>query len=217
MDDILFLRPTKEETERRAVALIQLLTQLGVTDNGGKSMTRAQQQVTYVGQRIDLRNNKVSSIPEKNQNYISMVRKQVKGTTFQPRNMAALAGNLGDTTKARAALHGLPQEIMRHAALGVAENARRLCSNNKHACWGSATLKTPQLKLALQRCLHALENPIPKVFRATNALHYTLCTDASDVGWGAQLSLGGKEIQTCAQTWSADERSLDKKCSRVPV
>ena len=208
VDDILLLGPTKEETERRAVALIQLLTQLGVTANGDKSMTRAQQQVTYVGQRIDLRNNKVSSIPEKNQISVTMVRKQIKGSTFQPRNMAALAGNLGDTAKANAALHGLPQQIMKHAALGVAENARRLHTNNKHACWGSATLKTPQLKEALQRCLHALENPIPKVFRATNALHYTLCTDASDVGWGAQLSLGGKEIHTCAQTWSADEQSM---------
>ena len=27
------------------------------------------------------------------------------------------------------------------------------------------------------------------LFRATNVIHYTLCTDASDVGWGAQLSL----------------------------
>ena len=69
---------------------------------------------------MDLRYNTVSSIPEKNQISINMVRKQVKGTTFQSRNMEALAGHLVDTAKANAELHGLPQQIMRLAMLGVA-------------------------------------------------------------------------------------------------
>ena len=87
-----------------------------------KSMKRAAQEVSYLGHSISLRQNQLRSEPAKVKATGAMLRKAIKGNNFVPTHVAALAGNLLDAQRSNAALHGLPQQIMRAAARGVQAN-----------------------------------------------------------------------------------------------
>ena len=208
VDDIMLLGSSKEETESRAARLISLLTHLGVRVNKEKSMTQAAQTFIYLGHQINLHNNTVSPLPQKLQSSLKMTKHQMKGTTFQPRHMAALAGNLLDAAKSNISVQGLPQQLMKAAAQGVQANYRRQGQWNTQKCWSLSTAKPLQLHHLLRLCLQALHHPVPQVLRPSNDLVYTLHTDASNLGWGAQLCLQGKEIHTCAQPWTPQEGLL---------
>ena len=213
VDDVLLLGKTREECERVATRLVSTLTDLGIQINLEKSMKGAAQKVEYVGHHIDLRAGVLRPLQKKNEASRHMVKKQLKGNRMQPKNLAGLAGNLVDAAKSNQALQGLPQQVMRQAALGVSQNAREHPNASREKCWGTTIAKGKDLQDLLQQCLHAIEVPIPRVFRATNREQFVLRTDASDKGWGAQLvkCLGGRqelELKTCAQPWTRREGQM---------
>jgi hypothetical protein len=208
VDDILLLGPTREEVERRASSLVSLLTNLGVRVNPKKSMMEASQNLSYVGHLLSLENNCVSPLPEKTAATEKMVQKISKSTKFIPRHLAALAGNLGDANKSNACLHGLHQQLMREAALGVSANAQKFGRANYHRCWGSSVEKSRVLPSLLKHIAHSLRKPIARIFRPSNSRQYTITTDASDTGWGAQLLESKTEIGTCADIWEPHEKTL---------
>ena len=93
VDDVLVLGKTAQEAEHNTTRLINMLSELGVRVNKAKSMTRAAQQVEYLGHRIDMRNNKCLPLPDKLEKSIRVIRKQMQGRRFQPRNVAGVAGS----------------------------------------------------------------------------------------------------------------------------
>jgi hypothetical protein len=142
VDDILLLGETKAEVEHRATALVDKLTQLGMAVNTEKSMTQAAQRLTYLGHQIDLSKNVLIPEPEKAKHVNKAVRKMTKGNNFPPVHLAALAGALLDAQRSNAALHGLPQQVMKAAAKGVQVNKERFHTDNVHKCWRTTTTKT---------------------------------------------------------------------------
>lgn len=207
VDDILLLAHTKAEAEHRAAQLIQLLTQLGVQVNKEKSMTQAAQTVLYLGHYIDLNRNKIHHTTPKLTQAVKMVKHQLTGKNFQPKNAASLAGTLVDLSKSILNIQGLPQQLMQMAAKGVRQN-KPYCKHYKQA-WQYSTSKPPQMQKVLQTTLQELLQPIAKVMRpAAAAQQYTLQTDSSNQGWGACLLLNNKEIGTCAQQWQPQEKNM---------
>ena len=165
VDDILVLGKTQQETEQRAAALVQLLTDLGIRVNQAKSMSCAAQTFTYLGHSFHLADNLIKPLNSKLQGTVQMIRHQLKGTRFQPKHIAALAGNLLDSVKSNVALQGLPQQLMKHAALGVAANKRLLQTWTKYKWWATATVKPLALTQLLKLCLHYTLVPTPRVLR----------------------------------------------------
>ena len=171
-------------------------------------MHQAAQEFQYLGHQFNLANHTISPLPNKLQATQNMIKHQLKGRTFQPKNIAAVAGNLLDAAKSNSAIQGLPQQLMQQAALGVKANRWRLGFWHKQMCWRLSTPKTPTLQHLLQQCLEATHLPVQRVLRPSNDHVFILNTDASNKGWGAQLIHHNKETQTCAQTWPATEASL---------
>ena len=137
-----------------------------------------------MGHQFSLQTNVVMPLPHKPSISHNLCKHQLKGWTFQPENLAALAGNLADTAKSNMSLHGLPQQIMKAAAWGVLHNTK--LGWNKARCWGTSTSKPQGLLKATPK---AIDNPIPRVLRPGNTLVYVIQSDASDHGWGARHSL----------------------------
>ena len=208
VDDILLLGSSAGEVESRAVQLIDKLTKLGLQVNVKKSMTKAAQKVSYLGHQLDFTTNQIQPEPEKQATTLQAVRKALKGNNFVPTHLASLAGNLLDAQRSNAALHGLPQQLMRAAGRGVHINYQvwPLCTT--HMAWQKPVPKTHSLKNALGQCLQAVRDPVPRLFRPGNGVKATIQSDASDQGWGACLLLDGREVQTCAQTWTMQEAML---------
>ena len=142
------------------------LTKLGITVNKSKSMQEATQHFTYVGHRFDLLKDTISPTQEKQQVTQDKCKHQIKGSKFQPKNLAALAGNLVDANKSNMNLHGLPQQIMKWAAWGVNQNAKWFQRWNKEKCWGTTVDKTSQMQKLLQKALKGVQHPTPRVLRA---------------------------------------------------
>ena len=124
INDVLILGETKKQAEFRATTLVNKLTSLGISVNMTKSMKEATQMFTYVGHEFDLQQDTVSPTHAKQIVTQSKCKQQLKGSRFQPKNLAALAGNLVDANKSNVSLHGLPQQIMKWAAWGVNQNAK---------------------------------------------------------------------------------------------
>ena len=192
----------------RATTLVNKLTSLGISVNMTKSMKEATQKFTYVGHEFDLQQNTVSPTHAKQIVTQSKCKQQLKGSRFQPKNLAALAGNLVDANKSNVSLHGLPQQIMKWAAWGVNQNAKWRPRWNKEKCWRLTVEKTSQLQTLLKEALKAVETPTPRILRARSAIEYVITSDASKLGWGAHLQQRGVERQTCAQTWTPKQASL---------
>ena len=208
VDDILILGETQAQTEHRAAELINLFTALGVTVNQEKTMPQAAQRFTYVGHHINLQTNRITGIPTKVHHSITMTKHQMKSTRTTPIHLAALAGNLIDTAKSNIGLQGLPAQLMKAAATAVHNNMTSLGHWDKSKCWRMSTDKNriPNLTNLLQECLREQQTPTPRVFRGLHPQKWTLQTDASDRGWGAALLHNGREHQTCAQTWTAEQQ-----------
>ena len=109
-----------------------------------------------------------------------------------------------DAQRSNAKLLGLPQQLMPQAAHSVRWNALRFGSDNREMTWSRTVPKTPVLSQMLRTVLQALQAPLPKPFRPSNPHVFTLHTDSSDVGWGASLKEGGREVGACAQKWSQE-------------
>lgn len=210
VDDVLLLGCNKQQVEDRATALVHKLTELGVSINAAKSMTTAAQHVTYLGHQIDLKKNVLTPQPEKNTQSIKMTKHQLKAHTIVPKHLAALAGNLLDMTKSNAGLHGIPQQLMRAAALAVTQNQKKLPHWCRLKAWGLSTKKDriPHLTELLRQTLWQLQNPMPKMFRPHHQQQWVLQSDASDHGWGGTLMRNRQEKGSCAQKWSPQERAL---------
>ena len=208
MDDILLLGSNAEEVEARAVSLIDKLTELGLQVNKKKSMTKAAQKVSYLGHQIDFTKNELIPEPAKQTISVQAVRKAIKGNNFVPKHLASLAGNLLDAQRSNAALHGLPQQLMRAAARGVQVNHHSQPKCSTQIAWHRPVPKPHSLKSALALCLQAVRDPVPRPFRPGSDVKAIIQSDASDEGWGACLLVNGREIETCAQTWSDKERLL---------
>ena len=206
VDDVLILGKTPEETVERARQCVQIMTQCGIRVNASKSMMTPSQQVTYLGHVIDLQTSVISPTKEKMRLTPTLVRHQMKGTKFQPRALAGLAGHLLDAAKSNSRLHGLPAQLMKHAAKGVHFN-KQIFGWNKHRCWNTTVQKPPSLSSLLRDIENAVKEPTPIVFRAQNPEKFLLQTDASDQGWGATLQTRGKEVATCAEPWTATEKN----------
>ena len=132
-----------------------MLTQLGVRVNKKKSMTQAAQQVQYLGHMIDLENNQCKPLQEKCDKNIKMIRRQISGRRFQPRNLAALAGALMDMAKSITQLHGVPQQLIQQAGAGARQNQQMYKLTSMQAIWGRTIQKSMELQDLLQQALQA--------------------------------------------------------------
>ena len=199
VDDVMVLGRSSQEAEENTCKLVVMLTQLGVRVNKKKSMTQAAQQVQYLGHMIDLEKNQCKPLQEKCDKNIKMIRKQISGRRFQPRNLAALAGALMDMAKSITQLHGVPQQLMQQAGAGARQNQQMYKLTSMQAICGRTTQKSLELQDLLQQALQACQDPVPKFLRPSSALHLKLMTDASNKGWGASLTQKGVEWGACAQ------------------
>ena len=205
VDDVLILGRTPEETVARARQCVQIMTDCGVRVNPTKSMMTPAKQFTYLGHSINLESNVFQPTPTKNALTVKLVKHQLKGKNFPPRVLAGLAGHLLDAAKSNSSLHGLPAQLMKHAAKGVHQN-KALHGWNRHRCWNTPVPKPNELQQLLHAILSAVEEPVPVPFRPSNVEAFTLTSDASNEGWGGTLQASGKEIASCAQKWSPQER-----------
>ena len=128
------LGETKNREELRATVLVNKLTSLGMSVNMSKSMKEATQKFTYVGHEFNLQQDKVSPTQAKQIVTQSKCKQQLKGSRFQPKNLAALAGNLVAASKSNVSQHGLLQQIMKWAAWGVNQNAKWYPRWNTEKC-----------------------------------------------------------------------------------
>ncbi len=134
IDDVMILGRTKEETEYRAMTLVEKLTTLGIQVNQEKSMQAAAQTFRYLGHDINLKDNKITPILDKTRQTLRMVKHQQTGKRTQARNLAALAGTLLDTVKSNMAISGLPQQLMSQAGHNVYKHTQ--AGWNCKAAWG---------------------------------------------------------------------------------
>ena len=146
-------------------------------------MTHAAQEVSYLGHYIHLARNHLRPEPAKANITVTLIKKAMKGNNFIPTHLAALAGNLLDAQRSNAALHGLPQQIMRAAGRGVQSNHRLFPHLSVQGAWRTSIHKPHSLRNALAQCLQALLRPIPRPFRPGNAAKAIMRSDASDQGW----------------------------------
>jgi len=205
VDDVLILGRTPEETVQRARTCVNMLTNCGIRVNPTKSMMHPAKQLTYLGHTINLETSNFEANETKNALTVKLVKHHLKGRNFVPRAMAALAGHLLDAAKSNTQLHGLPAQLMKHAAKGVLHN-KKLSGWNKHKCWNTPVQKSPEITALLKAILQAVQTPVPVPFRATCKETFLLTTDASNEGWGASLQMAGREIASCAQAWTAQEK-----------
>ena len=222
VDDILILGATKEETEARAATLVDLLTNLGVQVNAKKSMSTAAQTFRYLGQEIDLAQNFVRQLPDKAKGTTQLIRHILSSRKVPPKSLAKVAGSLLDLGKGNAKLHGLPQQVMKHAALGVNRNRHVYPGAHVAKVWGSATHITHSCRNCLTVCKLALQEPTHKVLRAKNDKTFSVQSDACESAWGARLMEKGQEIYACARKWTEREAlehitHLEAKASALAV
>ena len=207
VDDILILGTSKEDVLNKTSQTIHLLTRLGLKVNIAKCSLEPAQEVDYLGQRINLATNTLSPLPNKTQACQRAVRKCLKGHKTPPRFVAKVAGMLLDQAKGNPALHGYPQQLMRLAAQ-MASFHNNPQAKNVYQAWNAPQHKTELTQELLDESLRCLQQTTPKVFRATSNLRYLLSTDASDLGWGASLSLEGKEIKSAGLMWTRNQQHL---------
>lgn len=210
VDDILLLGETHQQVLHRATELVKKLTSLGLKVNIKKSMKEPAQQLTYVGQVLDLCKRTISPLPEKVAIACKSTSHQVKGSRSQPKNLAGLAGTLLDLGKGCTSLLGLPRRLMQLAAMLARKNAKIYnVEVTGPKAWGTTISKPGVLNPLLQTILRALRDPVPKVLPSANGPVLRLRTDASNVAWGAQLSVQEgrrfKEVATCSQRWSTTQ------------
>ena len=91
IDDVLILGESATQVEHRAIAVVNMLTSMGIQVNQAKSMQHAAQQFPYVGHHFNLEANVVEPLPHKQTISHNLCKHQLKGWTFQPKNFAALA------------------------------------------------------------------------------------------------------------------------------
>ena len=139
---------------------------------------------------------------------VKQIHHQLSGQRIQPKNVAAIAGSLLDLARSNTRLHGLPQQLMKHAGKAVATNRRRWPTANTRKVWGATCPMTVACRLCLQECAEALKDPVPRILRPSNTDVWVLQTDSSDYAWGASLLHEGREVQACAQSWSPTDRLL---------
>ena len=108
VDDVTVLGKTAQEAEHNTTRMINMLSELGVRVNNAKCMTRAAQLVEHLGHKLDMKSNKCLPLAEKLDKSIKVIKKQMQGRRFQPRNLAGVAGVLMDMSKSITQLHGLP-------------------------------------------------------------------------------------------------------------
>ena len=207
VDDVLLLGRTQEETELRAGALIRLLTGLGIKCNKKKSMKKASQEVTYVGHVFHLKEGLIRPVEEKRTLTLKMVKKQLKSHTVVAQWLAALAGNLLDSCKSNVAIEGLAQQLMREAAKVIKEVKWRLGPFAPvPRIWRTSVPKSSLCVSILQAIQVGLESPCPRVFRARPAgARFVVTSDASLQGWGALLTLNGRDIDWTGGLWQTKE------------
>ena len=214
VDDILILGRTREETLTHSSLLVQQLTRLGLRVNVEKSMQEPLQEVLYLGHRLNFKENLLIPVGEKLLKASKAIKKQLKASTCQPKNLASLSGLLLDMVHSNVRFQGLPQQLMSHAGRLALRSAQALQLQPHHPkAWGSSVSKPPELKPLLHQALAAAQNPVPRIFRAKeDAPKYRLQTDASDQGWGAILELvqqgKWKKKQTMQNKWDFEQREV---------
>lgn len=209
VDDILILGANKVEAETRAALLIDKLTDLGIQVNRSKSSPQAATTATFLGHEINFADNRLSPPQEKVQTAARMCQHQLSGKNVQPKNLAALAGVLLDLAKSSAALHGLPKQLMKHAAYAVAENRKRFPDGHVTKLWGTTTRLTVGARECMRQAKEALKDPVPRVFRPAKEENlWVLQTDSSDWAWGATLRHNDSEVQATAARWGINDRKL---------
>ena len=180
VDDVLILGASKSDAEMRASTLIHKLTDLGVQVNVEKSMPEAAQKVRYLGHDLDLRENLAHTPLEKSTPALKSVQHQLSGKRCQPRNLAAIAGNLLDLNKSNARLHGLPQQLMKHAARGVAANKQKIPTAHVSRLWGLTCPLTWAARECLEKIREGLKDHVPRVLRPEKLDEWVLQTENSD-------------------------------------
>jgi hypothetical protein len=209
VDDILLLGRSKAEVEHNAAAVVQQFTRMGIQVNAQKSSTQASQQVTYLGQILDLANNKIAPQPQKVQAARKLVTDILSGIKVLPRILAKAAGLLLDLEKGVANLHGLPRQLMKAAGLATTANRARNPGVGVYRIWNTRTKLTVNARQVLQEVRLALDAPVPKVLHPNpEGEKYVIQTDASDNGWGGRLMKAGVEVHAVARPWTIQEARL---------
>ena len=205
VDDLLVLGETPEEVTEKALKVINLLTRLGIQINSEKTMREPSQRLVYLGHQLDLKSGMVVHMAEKTQAILKYTIRQLKSKVCTPRWLAALAGMTLDAVKSNTALLGLPQQLMKAAAIGVAQGRKMSPHLTTQQLWSRSIPKSaiPQLQSLLHQILQALQAPVSRPFRSQKECQYTLQVDSSDQAWGASLMHKGKEVTALSQKWDS--------------
>ena len=135
-------------------------------------MDNAAQKIQYLGHWLNLKDGRIEPLERKTALSLKRVRHQLKGNTVQPKNLAALGGNLLDAVKSNVNLHGLPQQVMKQAAAAVKQNAQQWgLKHSSVGAWTRSTWKPPGLQLLLQQVAEALAKPVAQQARGMNHGH----------------------------------------------
>ena len=188
VDDVMVLGETKMMCEQMAAKLVHLLTSLGIKVNIEKTMKEASQKVTYLGHIFNLKEALLEPVPEKQAMLLKKIRHAMKSQVATPQHLCALAGSLLDAAKTNISLRGIPQALMKEAAILAQQNAQALqLPYSSPQVWTKSGSKSGASRRLLEAARAAHKAPQPVPFRALNEKKYVLQTDASNLGWGAVL------------------------------
>ena len=195
LDDILIKNLNRDILLRDLSVVQSVLSSLGFIQNLQKSDLVPSQRFEHLGLIFDTHLNRVF-LPEKRKDSISSIVNEVMISSHSsPRILAKLVGSLQAATDAVP----LGRLLLRPVQWAVKSLVPQPVED-----WDRLLLLPTELKSAIDTWTNTalLSSGTPLVVPPPTA---TLCTDASTMGWGANLS---PEFLTVKGVWTAEEKTL---------
>lgn len=185
VDDILVLGQDPSELSEKLLNLLTLFNRLGLRVNVPKSVLVPCQRIEFLGLDIDLVARSVSIPAEQLVGLNKMLKHLASGRKASPAQVAALAGKMIYFGNACLPLAAFSRPVMRFAGRMAARGG-----------WRNYQTKPPQLLSMLKTVKETITQSPPLHYTPIQEATWTLTTDASEWGWGASLSTGGRFWQT---------------------
>ena len=119
MDELLIVARDRQTLEQQVLQVLTQLTKLGIQANFSKSQLTPTTTLSYSGVLMNLATKTFHAMPDKIKAARSALQHLLKASTFVPKFLAKVAGQLLDLAKAIQELHGLPKILMRDAGKTV--------------------------------------------------------------------------------------------------
>jgi hypothetical protein len=204
MDDVVILQAEKEVLRKTTEEIVEFVEWLGWTINREKSVMEPSQEYKYLGMNWSTSTMSVQMTAKKNTTLKKELKRWIKlakgGAEVRVRDLARLIGQLSATR----AQH-------EEASLYLAKLNRLKCTVVKQGGWEASAELTraviPELSWWLQTLRENVANSI-QAFEPTA----TLCTDASETGWGGFCTVAGEEENWMYGWWKKGE--VEVNCLR---